>query len=65
MINLKVKGEHFEVEPDELKMLEAFSEMFPDCQQAVSLVVNKIEYGGANNLKALILQEWSKTINNR
>lgn len=52
VINMSVRGDTFEIDPLEFKMMESFCDMFPDENVAlpVGIIVNKLEHAPSKEL---------------
>lgn len=61
---MQVRGEHFDISESDLKMMESFAEMFPDCKEVVGLVVNKLEHKGGKNLLSEVQKSLVKIFEN-
>jgi hypothetical protein len=54
VITIHVKEDGLELDPLNLRMMEEFSEMFPNCREAVSIVVNRLEMKATNDMPARV-----------
>ena len=55
VLNMKPgENETFHLDSFDLKMMENFSEMFPDCRDAVGLVINRLKHKPDKNLEKKI-----------
>lgn len=49
VIGVATKSDGFSIDKHELKMMQSFMEMFPNCKEYVTLIVNKFEPNSLNN----------------
>ena len=65
VLNMKPgENETFKLDSFDLKMMENFSEMFPDCRDAVGLVINRLKHKPDKNLEKNIQLSLSSILTN-
>ena len=50
VVNMFPSNGSFKLNPYDLKMMENFSEMFPECRDHVSLIINRLESKGGKSI---------------
>ena len=65
VLNMKPgENETFHLDSFDLKMMENFSEMFPDCKDAVGLVINRLKHKPDKKLESNIKLSLTSILNN-
>lgn len=66
VVSIQIRNKKFQMDPHELQMMQAFMQMFPNCGDCVSLVVNKLEDKENNaKIESQIKKYLMETFNNR